>query len=331
MTSTPSANALPSVTAPSVTVTVLTYNGDRYLDDILTAIEAQQYHGAVDVLVIDSGSTDGTLGIVAAHPTVRLHEIPNSEFGHGKTRDLAANLATGDIVAYLTHDAIPASPHWLSALVAPMADDERIVAVLGSQLPRPGCHPMLKYEIRSVFASLGPTTGTTVFRDDGRFASRGELEAAAFYSDVNAAARRDVLTGPVPYRHVSYAEDQMFGRDLLDAGFRKAYAPTAAVIHSNDLSVAEAYDRAIDEVVGVRKIGTVVPVLRRRDVARLAVRGSLLDGARILTDREFGIRSKAKWFFVNPAYQWSKWRGQRVGTLAIVEVEAAALAPRPAR
>ncbi|HEX3870546.1 MAG TPA: glycosyltransferase family A protein, partial [Pirellulales bacterium] len=81
---------------PSVTVTVLTWNGERYLESLLSSVEQQRFNGEVDVLVIDSGSTDHTLDIIAGHPRVRLHQIPNSEFGHGKTRNLAAELASGE-------------------------------------------------------------------------------------------------------------------------------------------------------------------------------------------------------------------------------------------
>ena len=47
--------------------------------------------------------------------------------------------------------------------------------------------------------------------------------AVTFYSDVNSAARKDILTGEVPYRDVSYAEDQLLGRDVISAGYIKAY------------------------------------------------------------------------------------------------------------
>jgi rhamnosyltransferase len=293
---------------------ILTYNGERYLNEILTAVEGQVWAGDIEILVIDSGSTDGTLAILDRHPVVRRHDIPNSEFGHGRTRDLAARLALGDFVAYLTHDATPASPHWLAELVAPMLDDARIVAVLGKQVPRPHCHPMLKYEIEGTFAGLGPDFGVTVFRDAGAFASRAEFEAAAFYSDVNAAARRAVLTGPVPYRDVAYAEDQLFGRDVLAAGFRKAYAPRAAVVHSNDLTIREAGARAVDEVLGLRGIGTEIPPISAWLTLRMIVRGSLSDGLRIVRDRHWSVGGRIRWLFVNPWYQWSKWWAHRRAT-----------------
>lgn len=313
---------------PSATVAILTYNGDRYLDEILSAVEAQEWDGDVEILVIDSGSTDGTLGIVREHPRVRLHAISNAEFGHGRTRDLAARLATGEFVAYLTHDATPATSRWLHELLAPMLDDERIVAVLGKQLPRPHCHPMLKYEIEGTFAGLGPDFGVTVFRDTGTFASRGEFEAAAFYSDVNAAARRNILTGSIPYRDVSYAEDQLFGRDVLSAGLRKAYAPKAAVVHSNDLTIREAGRRAIDEVVGLRRIGTAIPAMSHSQAFRATLRGIVSDGLRIVRDRQWSVAGRLRWLVVNPWYQVSKWSGHRRATRLAVEVEPAAIRPR---
>lgn len=310
------------------TVAILTYNGDQYLDEILTAVERQEIDGEVEVLVIDSGSTDGTLEILSRHQGIRLHEIPNSEFGHGRTRDLAARLAKGEYVAYLTHDATPADPRWLAELLAPMRDDGRIAAVLGRQVPRPHCHPMLRYEILDTFAGLGPEFGITVFRDRPDFASRAEFEAAAFYSDVNAAARRDVLVGDVPYRDVSYAEDQLFGRDLLAAGYRKAYAPRAAVIHSNDLTIREAGRRAVDEVIGLRRIGTAIPEMRGGQALRAMVRGVLRDSARIVRDRRWGIWARLRWLCVNPWYVVAKWSAYRRATRMPVEVEAAANAPR---
>jgi len=302
------------MTAPSVTVAILTWNGEKYLDAILNAVEVQQYAGVVEILVIDSGSTDRTLEIVHGHPGVLLREIPNSEFGHGKTRQLAAQLATGEFVVYLTHDAVPMHEHWLEAIVRPMADDPRISAVMGKQVARPGCFPMLKYEIASVFKGMGPDFGTTVFYDNGSLDNDALRAGATFYSDANSAARRSVLLGDVPYRDVDYAEDQVLGRDLIAAGHRKAYAPQAVVEHSNDLTLRESGVRTQEEVLGLRRIGTPIAPLSRGAVVRLAVRGALIDSARILTDRDFSRAQRLRWFFVNPAFHIVKWTNYRTAT-----------------
>ncbi len=298
------------------TVVVLTYNGERYLRDLLHAVSGQRIDGRFEILVIDSGSTDSTLDIIADYPAVRLVQIPNSEFGHGRTRNFAAHQARGRYVAYLTHDAVPAHDRWLYELLRPFCLNERVAAVMGSQLPRPWCFPLLKYEINAVFAGFGPGFGTTLFYDDEFITSEGVRNAVTFYSDVNSAARRDVLTGPVPYQDVSYAEDQLFGRDVIAAGLIKAYAPRASVLHSNDLTLSEYDDRMEEETLGQREVGIDVAVPSVTVVGRMVVRGVAKDTVRLLRDRDFSLSRKLYYLLVGPLYHLQKWRGVRRGARA---------------
>lgn len=305
------------------TVAVLTYNGETYLEQILTAIERQSIDGDIDILVIDSGSTDRTLSIVAGHPAVRLHQIPNSEFGHGRTRNLAARLARGEYIAYLTHDAIPATRRWLHELLAPMRDtDSDIKAVMGKQIPRPGCFPLLKYEIQGVFAGFGPDFGTTVFFDDGTAREQGLIDALSFYSDVNSATRTAFLRDEIPYRDVRYSEDMMFGQDIIEAGYKKAYAPRGAVIHSNDLTLDEYGKRMFDETVALRQIGKPIPRMRRRAQVRMIVRGIVADSIRIVRD-DYSVAGTLRWLLVNPRFHRAKWHAYRAATLVDLDDEAA--------
>lgn len=310
---------------PVATVVILTWNGERYLGDILDALRVQRLTGGVEVLVIDSGSTDRTLEIIERYPEVRLHQIPNSEFGHGRTRNLAAHLARGRHVVYLTHDAVPSHDRWLYEILKPFELNPRIAAVMGSQVPRPWCFPLLKYEIRSVFQGFGPGFGTTLFYLDDFVQDEAVRNAVTFYSDVNSAARRDVLVGEVPYRDVSYAEDQLLGRDLVAAGYLKAYAPRASVVHSNDMTLAEYDERMVDETRGLREVGIDVAVPSWHVVARMILRGVVRDQVHILRDADFGIRRKVYWSLVNPLFHVQKWRGVRRGATA----ELAARRPAP--
>jgi rhamnosyltransferase len=293
-----------------VTIAILSYNGEAYLEQILEAIARQDYSGSVEVLVIDSGSTDATLDIVARHPEVRLHQIPNEQFGHGKTRNLAAQLARGDYVAYLTHDAVPADEHWLTELLAPFELFPRVEAVVGRQVARRGCVPILKYEIDRVFETQGPEFGTTVTYATGAFDRNPHYWLpGAFYSDVNSAARRSFLLETIQYRDVDYAEDQLFGRDVLDKGYHKAYAARGAVEHSNDLSYREYKKRIFDEIVGLRASGAVVPP--PTSGFRRFVRAVVLDPADILQDPDFTTGRKLYWLLVNPFFHLAKATASR--------------------
>ena len=316
--STPTTPATDPEQQPLATVVILTYNGERYLEQILDALSVQKVDGEFEVLVLDSGSTDRTLDIVARYPAVRLHQIPNWEFGHGRTRNLAAHLARGRFVVYLTPAAITAHARWLYEILKPFELNDRVAAVMGKQVARPGCFPLLKYEIRAVFEGFGPDFGTSLFYEDDFVTSEAVANAVSFYSDVCSAARRDVLVGPVPYRDVSYAEDQLLGRDLVRAGYIKAYAPRALVVHSNDLSLREYDDRMFEETQGLREVGIDVAVPSYGVVARMVVRGVLRDTLLLLRDQEVGPRRKMYHLVVNPLYHLQKWRGVRRGALAPV-------------
>lgn len=298
-----------------VTVAILTFNGAAYLRQILDAVFAQKFDGVIDVLVIDSGSTDGTLEIVADFSEVRLVAIPNSEFGHGKTRNLAAQLARGKFIAYLTHDAVPTSENWLYELLKPFSLDPKTVLVTGKQAPRARCFPLMKYEIQGVFNNMGPDLGTTLFYLDGFAASEAEIAAISFHSDVNGAVRTDFLLHEIPFQDVDYAEDQLLGRDVIMSGHHKAYASRAVVEHSNDLTRREYGMRIFDETVGLRRVGNVRGVVSVSARWRRTARGILGDTLRIARDSDYSFGTKLRWLFVNPWYQVEKWRRYRQATL----------------
>ncbi|MGO4595425.1 glycosyltransferase family A protein [Leifsonia sp. 2TAF2] len=303
--------------APVVTVAVLTYNGEKYIERILKKLRKQDFAEPFEVLVIDSGSTDRTLDIVRSFPEVRLHEIPNSEFGHGRTRNLAAELAHGEFVAYLTHDAVPSNAHWMSELIDPFRRFPQVMAVLGKQVARPRAFPLQKYEIHGMFRHLGPDFGTTLYYATPELLKdEATVNVMSYYSDVNSAVRRAFIRDVIPYRDVRYAEDQMFGHDLIMAGYTKAYAPRAMVEHSNDLTLTEYKDRIFDETVGLRQIGTSdLPVISRTAVLRHTLHGTLGDSVRIVRDRAYSWKRKAYWLTINPAFHFLKWRSYRRSAL----------------
>jgi rhamnosyltransferase len=287
-------------------VIIPTFNGETYLAEALDAVRGQRFDGAVEVFVIDSGSTDATLDILGARPWVRVHSIPNEEFGHGRTRNLAARMAGGRIVVFLTQDAIPSHDRWLAELVAPLAGGA--VASTGLQIPRASCFPMLKYEINGVFRKQGPADRVSFVRKGDHEPDGRELDEMTFYSDVNAATTREFLVEVIPYRDLPYSEDFAFAKDLILAGYTKAYTPMGSVIHSNDLTLREYGKRFYEEVVARRRVGHVLPPLTRgRQIVRFGY-GVLGDSGRIIRDRDYGPIATIGWLVRNPAYQLAKWR-----------------------
>jgi glycosyltransferase involved in cell wall biosynthesis len=258
----------------SVSVVVPVLDGERYLGELLDAVARE---APDEVLVIDSGSSDGTLEIARA-AGVRLIEIAPAEFGHGRTRTLGVELTEGDLVCFLTQDATPCVG-WLEAYREAFALAPRVGAAYGPHLPRPDTSPMIARELTEFFAAMSPD-GAAVCQHAG---------AITFLSNVNACYARACLA-EIGFRDVPYSEDQAFGRDMLAAGWVKVYHPRAAVLHAHDYGTGQFMRRYFDEYRGLREsIGHVEP-LRLRGTAR-----SVADDVRWMSQRGFPVDERARW------------------------------------
>src|SRR5687768_4794215 len=94
----------------AVSVIVPVKDGGPLLERVLAAVRAQ---GELELIVIDSGSIDGSQDVARA-AGAELIEIAPHEFGHGRTRNLGAERASGELICFLTQDAVP-EPGWLKA------------------------------------------------------------------------------------------------------------------------------------------------------------------------------------------------------------------------
>lgn len=284
------------------TVALLTLNADPWLRELLDGVTRQKTDFEYEILLIDSGSTDRTLEIAAKYPEVRLHQIPNSEFGHGRTRNLAAQLSKADYMVYLTHDAVPAHDYWLTELLRPFDLGPRVACVFGKQIPRSDCCPTVKRDIVKVFANFGPDHFTMVAQANPNVTGRAANDAIGFFSDVNSAVRRDLLVGEIPYRDISYAEDQAFGRDVIEAGLCKVYAPLGSVIHSHSYPPLKYLRRMYDEMVGLKNAtGQTMQTAMWFHIA-WTLYATLADWRFILRDRSYRLPTKAKYIVQAPLY-----------------------------
>jgi rhamnosyltransferase len=222
----------------SFAVVIPVLDGARYLGELLAAVQAQGRD--VELLVVDSGSSDGSPEIARA-AGAQVLEIRREDFGHGRTRNLAAEHTRAELICFLTQDATP-QPGWLDAYEEAFALADDVGAAFGPHLPRPDTSVMIARELTEVFGGFAPNGAPTVFGEDG----------PVFLSNVNACYRRDCWE-QIRFDDVRYAEDQAFARAMPAHGWRRAYHPGAGVLHAHDYSPVGFMRRYFDEYRGLRE------------------------------------------------------------------------------
>ncbi|PTS82124.1 glycosyltransferase family 2 protein [Pseudomonas sp. HMWF032] len=238
-------------------VVVLTLNAQDYLPALLAAFAVlpQTVHR---VLFIDSSSTDASAALITAAGH-QLHSIKRSEFGHGKTRNLALQLcADSEFLVYLTQDACPSGTDWLECLLQPFEDDA-VALVYGRQLARSNASLSERFAREFNY----PATAERSMLAD--LPARGIK--AVYCSNSFAAYRRAALAdvGGFPER-LPLGEDMAVALRLLQRGYARVYQPLSCVVHSHDYSVWQELKRYFD-------IGTLMAMDDELRNVRLAASG----------------------------------------------------------
>ena len=302
------------VAVPRVTVAYVTKNGAPWLDASLRAVRGQRGpFELVEILAVDSGSSDGSLEILARHD-VRTIRIAPAEFGHGKTRNLAARSARGDVVVFLTQDASPANDDWLAPLVAALVSDPLLAGVWSRHAPRPGCHPM---EWRNLveFPLFQPGQAR-VARARGNPDYAEHPERYYWFSNNSSAFRREVLLR-WPFPEVEFAEDQAWARLVLEGGFRTALVPESLILHSHAYSAWTNLQRNFDHARAMRQDLGQTHRLTLGEALRAALRETRRDVAFWAGFRQRSrLRVVARWAAPALAYHLGAFGGQWLGMRA---------------
>jgi rhamnosyltransferase len=163
-------------------VVIPTKNGERWIGECLEAVYSQQRVGEMEVVLVDSGSTDGTLEIARRY-SVRIVEIPALAFHHARTRNYAATLATGKYLVFLSQDAVPSHSGWLKTMLQNF-EYGAVGAVYGRQIPKAGSTRERHDALNSLYGI------ERIVKDASTKQSLGYLYY--HFSDANAAMRREV-------------------------------------------------------------------------------------------------------------------------------------------
>jgi rhamnosyltransferase len=252
---------------PEITVIIRTYNEAANIERCLAAVLAQDCSRTVEVLVVDSGSSDDTVAIARTYP-VRVVAMQQHEFSFGCAMNLGCSYAEGTIIVSLSGDATPQGSSWLQSLVAPL-DAPEIAAVYGKEVPYENCDPVTARIIASVFT------------DD-----RKREKKESFFTNSNSAFRKKVWQESAFDEQLAAAEDHSWARDVARKGYIICYEPHAVVWHSHLFTHATLYARYVKE------LSVLYTVINALSPLQIGIKGCLNCVYGIAADIVFVIKSK---------------------------------------
>ena len=282
-----------------ISVVIPVKNGGFDLARCLGAIRAQAVDVPVEILVVDSGSTDDSVIVARAHEA-EVTEIPAHEFSHGASRNLGAAQARGEHLVFISQDAYPIATDWLARLTAPLREDSGVAGVYGRQLPPEGATPPEEYFLDFLYGPLAR-------RQAVGSASELSMETTLF-SNVNAAMPRNIWAANPFVEDIVMSEDQEWSRRMLLQGYALAYVPEAAVRHSHNYTLRAAFRRFFDSGASAERAYMAgerhsQDVLRRQAIEY--ARGEV---------RWLGKTDRLRWLPYAAVYEATKMLGLIAGT-----------------
>jgi rhamnosyltransferase len=250
-----------------VSVIIRTYNEQRHLGELLQGIANQELRGleGIEVVVVDSGSTDRTLEIASEY-NARIVSIKKEEFSFGRSLNIGCDAATGDALVFVSGHCIPVNSAWIADLVSPLGQAD-IVYAYGGQLGNEDSH----FSEKQIFAKYFP--------------AENKIPQEGFYcNNANAALLKDVWAACNFDEELTGLEDMYLAKQLVARGYKLAYVASAAVYHLHNESWAQVSRRFEREAIALQHIMPEVN-LNRRDISRYFLSAVLLDIGAALQQR----------------------------------------------
>jgi len=220
----------------TVSLIIPTYNAQNYLASLLERIGSQSI-GDCELIIIDSSSVDKTVEIAKQY-TENVIVIPQGEFDHGGTRAKAAQIAKGEILVYMTQDALPCDNQTIENIVK-VFENEKVGAAYGRQL---------SYEETNLF---GKHLREFNYPAESYIREKNDKQTFGIktvqLSNSFAAYRKDVLMRTGSFKDgLILGEDVYTGARILDAGYSLAYVAEARVYHSHSYTIWQEFKRYFD-------------------------------------------------------------------------------------
>jgi glycosyltransferase involved in cell wall biosynthesis len=220
--------------APRCSIVIRAFNEEHHIGRLLTGIY-QQTVPEVEVIVVDSGSTDATLAIAGEYP-VRVLTIAPKDFTFGRSLNLGCEHATGDLIVVASAHVYPVFPDWIERLIAPLAEPN-VALAYGKQRGTADTH----FSEAQHFAKLYPENSS-------------EDQDGPFCNNANAAIRRELWVQHPYAEQLPGLEDLEWAMWAKAQGYGVSYVAEAEVVHVHNETPWQVFNRYRREAIALKRL-----------------------------------------------------------------------------
>jgi glycosyltransferase involved in cell wall biosynthesis len=213
-----------------ISIIIPTLNAGEDFDGLLSSLNGQKGLN-IEIIVVDSGSSDNTLRYAREHGCT-LIQINKDDFTHSYARNLGAEHARGDYLLFTVQDAMPTDSNWCSLLFSSIksTNDPKLVAVSCIETPKKDCDIFGMYQIDAHYKAIGCNDGDRLGFWRGN--DINTLRRNAFLSDVTCMINKEVFFR-YKYRG-TFGEDVDLALRLIRDGYKIAMLSSVQVVHSHN-------------------------------------------------------------------------------------------------
>jgi glycosyltransferase involved in cell wall biosynthesis len=215
-------------------IVIRAYNEEKHIGRLLEGIQQQTIKN-VEIVLVDSGSTDGTVSVAQSF-AARIVRIPSAEFTFGRSLNFGVREATREFVVIASAHIYPVYPDWLESLLPPFEDDN-VALTYGKQRGPESA----KFSEQQIFHQWYPDVSIA-------------RQKTAFCNNANAAIRKS-LWQQNPYDEtLTGLEDLAWGKWAQKQGYDIAYTAEAEVIHVHNETPRGVFNRYRREAMAFKRI-----------------------------------------------------------------------------
>ena len=218
----------------SCSIIIRAYNEEKYIGRLLEGIQRQTLKD-VDVILVDSGSTDSTVPIAESYGA-RVVRIPSAEFTFGRSLNYGIKEAKREFVVIASAHVYPVYPDWLETLLHPF-QDERVAVAYGKQRGP----EFAKFSEQQIFHQWYPDLSKL-------------NQETAFCNNANAAIRKSLWEENNYDETLTGLEDLAWAKWAKERGHSIAYVAEAEIIHVHNETPRGVYNRYRREAMALRRI-----------------------------------------------------------------------------